>query len=96
MEKLIQIAGIASIALITGCSHLTVKTTLDKEGNISGVDIDRWAFMWGAEWESIDIPNIGTIKGYKADGGAQAIGEMGILAGTIAEKAAKGAVEGAK
>lgn len=82
--------------IVSGCSHLVVNTTLDPDGRITGVNIDRWAFMWGAEWESIDIPNIGTIKGYKADGGAQAINEMGILAGKITEGAVKGAVEGAK
>lgn len=87
---------VLSLLVSLGCSHLTVKTTLDPDGRVSGVDLERWAFMWGAEWESIDIPSIGTIKGYKSDGGAQAINEMGILAGKITEGAVKGAVEGAK
>lgn len=83
----------ASLLLLVGCTSLKLEVETGPDGKTTIRKITRHSFMAGAAFETIDIPGLGTLKGYSNDGGKGSLAEVGVMAGQITEGAVRGAVK---
>lgn len=82
-----------ALLLFTGCTSLKIVTERGPDGVITIRELTRWSFMAGAAFETVEIPGLGTLKGYRNDGGKGSLAEVGVMAGQITEGAVRGAVK---
>jgi hypothetical protein len=90
MKKLLLIPLVMALS---GCTSFKVKTETTPDGKITIREITRWSFMAGSAFETVDIPGVGKLQGYNADGGKGSLAEVGGIVGQATEGAVRGALK---